>query len=151
MKHEGPKERQLSGAGFGKHNMRASKGAVMDKFDVLVDEAQLCVCVLANRDVTDIELLPVKGVHNVEYAAEGLRRQFAGRDLHFIATAGLVNGVPRIEIAEPLDTFRIAALFAAFATYCEVLQEESLEQARKGDEVDWLRRLHSLEDPRTPA
>jgi hypothetical protein len=48
-----------------------------------------------------------------------------------------------------MDTFRIAALFAAFATYCEVLYEEGLEQARKGDEVEWLRRLASLEDPRT--
>ncbi len=123
----------------------------MDKFDVLVEDAQLCVCVLANQDVTDIELLPVKGVPHADYAAEGFKQRFAGRDLRFIATAGLVNGVPRIALAEPLDTFRIAALFAAFATYCEVLQEESLGQAQKGDEVTWLRRLASLEDPRTPA
>jgi hypothetical protein len=131
--------------------MRASKGAVMDKFDALVEDAQLCVGVLANRDVTDIELIPLKGVPHADYTAEGLKRQFAGRDLHFIATAGLVNGEPRIALDEPLDTFRIAALFAAFATYCDVLQEERLEQARKGDEVNWLRRLASLKDPRTPA
>jgi hypothetical protein len=121
----------------------------MDKFDALVGDAQLCVAVLANQDVTDIELLPLKGVPYAGYTVEGLKQQFAGRDLRFLGTVGLVNGVPHTALAEPLDTFRIAALFAAFATYCEVLQEESLEQARKGDEVDWLRRLQSLEDPRT--
>jgi hypothetical protein len=50
----------------------------MDKFDVLAGDAQLCVCILANRDVTDIELLPIKGVPHADYAAEGFKQQFAG-------------------------------------------------------------------------
>ena len=123
----------------------------MDAFDALVVDAQLCVGVLANRDVTDIQILPLKGVPYAAYTVEGLKRQFAGRDLHLLGTVGLVNGVPHAAFDAPLDALRISALFAAFATYREALLDGSLEQAQKGDAVEFLRRLASLEDPRTSA
>jgi hypothetical protein len=113
-----------------------------DKFEQIAFEAQLAVCVLANEGVTDIELVNLRSV------PLPTARDFTGRNLHFLGVIGIVQGVPRTALAEPLDPVRISALSAAFIAYCEVLLDAGLEQQRKGDEVDWLNRLMSLEDPR---
>ena len=115
---------------------------MIDKFEQIAFESQLSVCILANEGVTDIELVNLKSV------PLPTPRDFPGRTLHFLGVIGIVQGVPRTALAEPLDPVRISALSAAFIAYCEVLLDAGLEQQRKGDEVDWLNRLMSLEDPR---
>lgn len=119
----------------------------MDKFEALAAESSIAVAILGNADVTDVELLPVCPNPISENVHE-LSAKWAHRGLRFIGVAGLVAGRPRWALATPLDEVRAEALGAAFATYCETLLPGHVAEQRKGDEVEWLRRLWSLPDMR---
>jgi hypothetical protein len=119
-----------------------------DKFDLLAMESQLCVAVLGNADITDIELLPIRPQPYGRNKVQALAAQWAGRGLRFIGTIGIVNGQPRTALAVPLDALRMDALSQAFTVHCEAILTDKIEEHQKGDEVDWLCRLWSLPDTR---
>jgi hypothetical protein len=120
-----------------------------DKFATLAMESTIAVAFLANEDVTDIELLPLRPNTSVPEKLLELERLWAPRGLGFFGTMGIVRGRPRVELVRPLDDRRIQALAEAFAVYCETLLPGHIEEQRKGDEVEWLERLWSLPDPRS--
>ncbi len=117
----------------------------MDKFEQLAMEAQLAVCILANADVSDIELVNLKAVplHNET------TRDFTGRGLRFIGVIGIVQGVPRSALAVPLDPVRTSALSQAFIAYTQSLLDANLKP--KDDFELFMTRLCALEDPRLEA
>jgi hypothetical protein len=116
------------------------RATMYDKFEQIAFEAQLAVCVLANEGVTDIELVNLRSV------PLPTPPDFTGRNLHFLGVIGVVQGVPRTALAEPLDPVRISALSAAFIRYCEVLLDAGLRP--KDDFVRFAEALWSLPDTR---
>src|SRR5664280_404762 len=92
-----------------------------DKFETLAMESSIAVSILANADVTDIELLPIQPKGLGTEKVNELARLWAFRGLRWIGTIGIVDGQPHTALAEPLDPARISALSAAFIAYCEVL------------------------------
>lgn len=121
----------------------------MDKFETLVAEASIAAAILANADVTDIELLPVQPRSYPPEKVQELARLWASRGLRFIGIVGMVDGQPRSMFTVPLDDLRISALSQAFLAYLGVMLKDELETRQSvGDEVDWLRSLWSLPDTR---
>ncbi len=120
-----------------------------DRFQLLAASAQVAVIVLANADVTDIELIPVKP-HTI--SDDEVTHRCAGRVLHFAGVLGLVDGVGHSQLAEPLDEQRVSALADAFTTYCVTLMGDHLEREiakhSAGDFVEWAQRLYRLPDAR---
>jgi len=116
-----------------------------DKFQTLAMRAHdsLCVCILANDDVTDIEL-----VNPTLLLPEDTSREFDARGLKFLGLMAVVDGLPRTALEIPLDLMRISALSAAFVKYCEDRLNGAFEPQGKGDEVAWLVRLFALPDTR---
>jgi len=119
----------------------------MDKFEALAAESSIAVAILGNADVTDVELLPVCP-NPISDNAHELSAKWVHRGLRFIGVAGLIAGRPHWALAVPLDERRAEALVQAFALHCETLLQSHVEEQRKGDEVEWLRRLWSLPDMR---
>jgi hypothetical protein len=122
-----------------------------DKFEALAMEAQLAVSVLGNADVSDVELLNIKPYPLGPEKIQELAVQWAGRDLRFIGTIGIVDGQTRTALTVPLDDRRISALSEAFIAHCEVLLSDNVEQRQKGDEVTWLESLYRTADDRPDA
>ena len=120
---------------------------MFDKFTNLAMQAHdsLCLCILANPDVTDLELVNVRVAWPLP---EDTSREYEARQLGFIGVMGVVDGLPRTALDIPLDPVRISALSAAFVKHCELLLSGAFEAQGKGDSVDWLMRLFSLPDER---
>jgi hypothetical protein len=116
-----------------------------DKFQILAMRAHdsLCVCILANDDATDIEL-----VNPTSPFPEDTSREFDARGLTFLGVMGIVDGLPQTALEIPLDHVRISALSAAFVKYCEDRLNGAFEPQGKADDVDWLMRLFALPDER---
>jgi hypothetical protein len=115
-----------------------------DKYEQIAFESQLSVCVLANADVTDIELLNVK----LAPLPEEMVRDFTGRGLRFLGVIGVIQGVVTTALTEPLDLVRIGALSAAFVRYCEVLLDVDVD-VQPNDFVRFAEALWRLPDTRT--
>jgi len=124
---------------------------MFDKFQTLVTEATLAVEVLANADMTDIEMLPSRPNSLGAEKIDELARLWAFRGLRWIGTIGIIDGRVRAAVAVPLDPLRISALSAAFIAYGDVLLASGIEQQQTGAELAWLEKLHSLEDDRPEA
>jgi hypothetical protein len=121
----------------------------MDKFETLAAEASIAAAILANANVTDIELLPIRPRSLTDGRIHDLARLWAFRGLRFIGVAGIVNDMPYTALALRLDPERISALSEAFAAYSKtVLSGENETPRAIGDEVEWLRKLWSLTDAR---
>jgi hypothetical protein len=117
---------------------------MQDKFQILATQGELAVCILANDNLTDIELLNVSLPEPDEQRA----REFDLRGLKFIGMAAIVKGQPRTALEVPLDPATIARLSSAFVAYCEVLLGDKLEETAMGDSLAWLEMLYRLQDRR---
>ena len=109
-----------------------------DRFQLLAATAQISVVVLANADVTDVELISVRP-HSIPL--EEVSRQCAGRDMRFVGVLGVVDGVSHAQFAEPLDERRVHALAHSFAAYLTVLTGGDWAER----ETEMLNRLYALE------
>jgi hypothetical protein len=116
-----------------------------DRFQLLAASAQICVAVLANEDVTDVELIPVRPR---TISDDEMSRRCAGRNLHFLGALGTVDGIAHAQFDEPLDAQRVSALARAFAVYVQRVKVEAEPPQSAGDFVEWATRLHSLPDTR---
>ncbi len=113
----------------------------MDKFEQLVAAAQFPVCILGNLR-SDFELVDLQS----EPMSEDAKRDLSKRGMCFVGVIGLVEGVPRVALAEPLDAMTATALSQAFVQRIEDKINGIL--APKGDSVEFLDRLYMLPDTR---
>ncbi|HEY2363487.1 MAG TPA: hypothetical protein VGK36_20365 [Candidatus Angelobacter sp.] len=105
----------------------------MDKFEQLVSEAQFAVAILCNLGTSDFELIDLdsKQIPNI----------LSARGLRFGGAMGLVNGLPRVALAEPFDEKMCRALIDAFLRLqrAEVLISDCLPKR-----VEYLTRVYSI-------
>lgn len=104
----------------------------MDKFEQIAATAQHTVGIVGNKATKDYVFLPL-----AESLTEETMRTGQSRGWEFLGVAGIVNGVLKVALEEPLDEAATAALALAF-----------FHSTPKDDSVDWLERLYRLEDPR---
>jgi hypothetical protein len=105
-----------------------------DKFEQLVNDAQLAVAVFGNLETSDFELITLGPKFRDPL---NLRE----RGMVFIAVMGIVNCVPRTALAVPVDAATTKTLADAFVKHIEVVAAQELETA-------FLSRLYNLEDRR---
>lgn len=115
-----------------------------DKFQTLAMRSSVAVSILANSDVSDIELLPVAPRAYSDEEIHRLAAQWAGRGLGFIGVVGIVDGVPQTALDVPLDPGRIEALSAAFVAYCESLFGAYIREQTTEPEYDWHAQKYRL-------
>lgn len=120
--------------------------AAPNRFEQLVMTSPLCVVVVADEGVTDIELIRIRPA--LPQFDERVRElQESGRALRFVGVVGVKDGQPVSAFAEPLSETQITALSRAFLEYLRVWFEKP-QPAQQDDSVAWLERLYMLEDPR---
>jgi hypothetical protein len=84
---------------------------MLDKFEQIAASAEYAVVILANLETNDIQFV------NLETLPADTARAYAGRGLAFIGTVGLVAGVPRVALAEALDSENITQITQAFIAH----------------------------------
>lgn len=118
-----------------------------DQFQALAMQSNLAVAILANPDVSDIEMVRVTPRALSDSELDALTVQWSGRGLAFIGIAGLVNGTVRTALDVPLDIGRTNALAAAFVEYCRVLladKSQPQSPAELEPEYDWHAQQYRL-------
>jgi hypothetical protein len=110
----------------------------MTKFQQFVANAEVAVCILGNPESGDFALCDL-GPH-----AEDLQRDLVQRGYRFVGLLGMVQGVPRSALAEPLEANAIDALAEAFLK--RWLYGGGRPEA--GDSVRFLEGLYRLPDTR---
>jgi len=114
-----------------------------DKHHTLVRDAQLALCILGNPQTSDFELIEVP---KLPLSAEHLP-SLRLRGMYYIGVVGLVDGVPRTALDEPLENASVDALARAFLSH--IGSSLRTEADRSNDaSVRWLAELYSLTDPR---
>lgn len=110
----------------------------MDAIAQLVWDSQISVAVLGRGN--DFILIPLNetGVP----MSETLLATARDRDFVFAGVFGFINGEAKCK-SESLDA--LPTMCAAIPAFVEFLRERL---APKSDAVDWLTKLHALEDPR---
>lgn len=112
-----------------------------DKFELIAGYARLAVVILGNPRISEFVLIDL---------AEPLPdlRSEAQRGLSFIGAVGIVQGVRRVALAEPLDNDALDALSQAYIRHVECILEGRIRATTPGDDSErWLWRLWSLKDP----
>jgi hypothetical protein len=111
------------------------------RFEALAVASTLAVSVIANEDVSDVELLELRPT--LVPMDEALART-AGRAMScHLGVMGIVDGLPQAAFSRELDPVRLRALAHAFHIYCEARFEELIvATASTHQEVNWLERLH---------
>lgn len=114
----------------------------VDKFEQLAGEAQYAAVILSNPSLADFQLIDL----DFAESCQDRRQRLHDAGYQFFGCMGLVNGVPKIAISEPLDQHATAAIRQAF----QILVEERINNslAVNAADVDWLESLHKLPDTR---
>ena len=107
----------------------------MDKFEQLISEAQFAVCILANLDTSDFELVDLDGKELPS------TQQFSARALQFGGVMAVVDGLPRVVYAEPFDEEMCRALVDAFI---QIKPAESLMVANLTKRLGYLTRIYEF-------
>jgi hypothetical protein len=107
-----------------------------DKFEQLALDAQLSVVILGNPETSDFEMVSVAPGPLPD------ERNIRARGMRFVGVVGLVHGVPRSALDEPLDAATTSALAQAYLRFIEHEANKELETAVLG-------RMYQLSDPRT--
>jgi hypothetical protein len=110
-----------------------------DKFDQLISDAQLKVLILGNPETSDFELIDL-APGPLSHDPHNLHE----RGMYFVGVMGIVQGVPRSALDEPLDVLTTTALAQAFVLHAERILNARLE-------ADWLGRLYQIPDTRSDA
>lgn len=114
----------------------------LNKCEQIACAARPAFGILANDQNNDFLLVPLDqpGDFGEDLVSEANRR-----GLGFTGAIGLVNGVPRIALAEPLDDEAVSRLVAVFLAYFERLVERV---EHDGGAVLWCENLLRLPDSR---
>jgi hypothetical protein len=120
-----------------------------NKFEKLVWDAQLAVCILGNPQTSDFILIDLTA------PLRDMRSEIsAQRGLYFLGAAGIIQGAPRTALAEPLDNAAVDALAGAYVRHVESVLASRISKATvplQNDSETWLWRLWSLKDTRPDA
>ncbi len=116
---------------------------ILDKFEYIAAHASYACCILGNLQTSDFELLDFGQLPLAKHTEQEL---FSERGMRFIGIMGLVDGVSRVALSEPLDDPTAKALSLAFVQRVEDIINAKL--APKDDSLDWLNRLYQLPDTR---
>jgi hypothetical protein len=116
-----------------------------------MSKAENRVYIVANADGTDAEFIPMDALEAGFQDLAARRRGMQGR-LAGVGIAGLVGGVPVVQLRQDPDDFMVVVrLTAAFSQY--VLAGRVVPDAETpphvGDSVDWLEALYALRDSRS--
>ena len=122
-----------------------------------MSKAESRVYIVANADGTDAEFIPMDaleaGFQDLAARRPGMQGRLAG-----VGVAGLVGGVPVVQLRQDPDDFMVVVrLTSAFSQYVvngravpnaepHVLQDAFVDV---GDSVDWLEALYALRDSRS--
>lgn len=87
-----------------------------DKFELLVKDAQIALCVMGNPQTSDFELVDVEQLP----LSDAHRRSMTKRGMGFLGVVGLVNGAPQSAFEEPLPDASVDALAMAFMSHLAV-------------------------------
>jgi hypothetical protein len=104
-----------------------------DKHEQIAHDAEFVVCILGNPETSDFELIDISHAPLPEH----LRTPMRERGFRFLGTVGLLEGVPRTALEEPLSPEITSALAQAYIRHVEAAANARLE-------VAWLQRLHGL-------
>ncbi|HUD54117.1 MAG TPA: hypothetical protein VMR02_02730 [Terracidiphilus sp.] len=103
-----------------------------DKFQLLAGTAEFPVGVVGNPAAFDYELVDLRG-DTADW------RDKTGRGAYWLGTIGTVNGTPRTELAEPLDTTATAYVGQLYAAHVT----RGLEERRVADDAAWLENYYT--------
>lgn len=118
----------------------------MYNLEQLAVDARHTVYVISNPDGSDAEFIPLKPMAP-ESALEGLAARWAGRNLRGVGVAGMIRGIPTVQLREePSDFLLMVRLTAAYAQYITDGSQEPEPQS--GDDIAWCERLYALPDMR---
>jgi hypothetical protein len=118
---------------------------MLDKFQQLAWDATYAVCILGNPEASDFELVEL----GTTPLTEEHRRRLSERGMGFVGVFGIVNGVPHVALAVPLDERATSALSQALVQRSEDAIN-AVEEAI-GDSTEFLKRLYTLPDNRHGA
>jgi hypothetical protein len=130
----------------------------MDKFEQISTTASYAVAIFGNPAREDFSLFDL--TKGTPYPVDDIQREIAEGSLVFCGVIGIVHGLPRTALAEPLGEYTIAALTRAFIgrieaavtavegalTVASLAKFERVE--RDAESVLWLEALHALPDTR---
>ncbi|HSY34537.1 MAG TPA: hypothetical protein VK814_02190 [Acidobacteriaceae bacterium] len=117
-----------------------------------MSKAESRVFIVANADGTDAEFIRMEaleaGFQDLAARRPGMQGRLAG-----VGVAGLVCGVPVVQLRQDPDDFMVVVrLTAAFSQYVvdgrEVPNSETETQPHVGDSVVWCEALYALPDSR---
>jgi hypothetical protein len=116
-----------------------------------MSKAESRVYIVANADGTDAEFIPINaleaGFQDLAARRPGMKEQrLAG-----VGVAGLVHGVPVVQLRQDPDDFMVVVrLTAAFSQYVVAGRAvpDAETQPHVGDSVTWCEALYALPDTR---
>jgi len=122
-----------------------------EKSTQLALDSSVAVQVLMGTTPGDCEFIPIKPRTADARMLADIAARWPGRGLRSVGIIGLIGAVPTCELKEPLEPEQVTALAGAFLTYLHGLFSDSFAEQIEGVEIAEMRRLWSLEDPRSDA
>jgi hypothetical protein len=122
----------------------------MYNLEQLAIDARHKTFVISNPDGSDAEFVPLGAERSIEATFHDLAARWAGRNLKGVGVAGVIRGIPIVQLREaPSDFLVVVRLTAAFAQY---VMDASQEQTHSVDDgVAWCERLYALPDTRSAS
>ena len=107
-----------------------------DRIEQLTFDAQIAVAIIGNPATGDFELIDLLSDWREHVAA------LVARGMYFCGVAGLVDGVPKTALEEPMGNAMIDAAAAAFLSHIESRLDSALIARVEQKALDgWLARL----------
>lgn len=113
-----------------------------DKFTHLLDSAQYAVGILGNPALTEFELVDL----DAGSLSDERTHQLRDAGYFFVGAIGIVDGLPKAALSEPLAPVQVSAISQAFVALVENKINKTL--AANAEDVAWLNRLWQLPDMR---
>jgi hypothetical protein len=124
----------------------------MDQFHQITETASYAVAIFGNPARGDFALFDL--TKGTPFPVEDIQREIAERAFCFCGVMGIVQGVPRTALAEPLGEYTVTALSRAFiervgaAVTAVEGTETAVLAAPVDDSIGWCERLYWLPDTR---
>jgi hypothetical protein len=120
-----------------------------------MSKAESRVYIVANADGTDAEFIPMDALEAGFQELAARRPGMEEQRLAGVGVAGLVGGVPIVQLRQDPDDFmvvvRLTAAFSQYVVAGRVVPDAETETQPHfvGDSVTWLEALYALRDSRS--
>ena len=114
----------------------------LDKFEKIAWDAQYAVAIIGNPASSRFALLDLDSP-----CSEETRQELADTGCYFLGAIGIVEGLPKVALSEPLEPSATSAISQAFLQLVERRLNANLIERLAGD-VQWLENLYRLQDGR---